>query len=130
MLRMNSAHSSTCGSEEMERHHLSVVFSVMGLLAIELHHRYIIFNLLLLLTFCFSQFTFSLKNLSKLTRTIRFSGSLLQSPHALQISPFPVLCSLRIQKKFIWMTMLTFIVDSKIVMDIETCVSQHFVSWS
>lgn len=58
MLRMNSAHSSTCGSEEMERHHLSVVFSVMGLLAIELHQEYVTFNLLLLLTFCSNQFSF------------------------------------------------------------------------
>lgn len=123
MLSMNSAHSSTCGSEEMEKHHLSIVFSLVGLLAIELHQGYITFYLLLILNFCFSQFSFSLKKPQQIKQNYLILCSLLQSLHALQICPLPVLCSVWIQKKFIWMTMLTFIVDNKVVMDIETCVS-------
>ena len=52
MLLMISAHSSTCGSKEIERHHLSVVFSLMGPVAVELSQQCITVNLLLQLVQC------------------------------------------------------------------------------
>lgn len=46
-MMMISAHLNTCGSKEMERYHFSIVFSLMGPVAIELCQQCITVNLLL-----------------------------------------------------------------------------------
>lgn len=114
----------------MERHHLSVVFSVMGLLATELHQGYITCNLLFALNLLLQPVQFFIEKPQQINQSYEILWQLsAESPCTADLS-FPVLCSLWTQKKFLWMTTLTFTIDNEIVMDIETCVSQQFVFWS